>query len=130
MDHPQVAVGAIVVHDGALLMVQRAHDPGRGLWSLPGGRVEKGELLAAALQREVREETGIDVEVGPLIGILEVPGDLHYVILDHRAEVVGDARLTPGGDAGDARWVPLDDVEALDLTLRFMETMRAWGVLP
>ena len=112
------------------MMVQRAHDPGRGLWSLPGGRVEKGELLAAALEREVREETGIDVKVGALVGILEVPGDLHYVILDHAAQVVGDPTPTPGGDAGDARWVPLDEVEALDLTPRFMETMRAWGALP
>ena len=129
MDQPQIAVGAIVVHDGALLMVQRAQDPGRGLWSLPGGRVEKGELLASALAREVREETGIDVEVGALVGILEVPGDLHYVILDHQATVVGDATLAAGGDAGDARWVPLDEVESLDLTPRFMETMRAWGVL-
>src|SRR3712207_3838845 len=130
MDQPLIAVGAIVVHDGALLMVQRANDPGRGLWSLPGGRVEKGELLATALEREVREETGIAVEVGHLVGILEVPGDLHYVILDHKADVVGDPKLTPGGDAGDARWVPLDEVENLELTPRFMETMRAWGVLP
>ncbi len=110
-------------------MVQRAKDPGRGLWSLPGGRVEKGELLATALRREVREETGVDVEVGDLIGILEVPGDLHYVILDHRAELVGDSRLSPGGDAADARWVPLEDVERLELTPRFMETLRGWGVL-
>ena len=117
------------MHEGALLMVQRAQDPGRGLWSLPGGRVEKGELLAAALQREVKEETGIEVEVGALIGILEIPGELHYVILDHAAKVVGDPTLRAGGDAGDARWVPLDDVEGLDLTPRFMETMRAWGVL-
>ncbi|HYP24947.1 MAG TPA: NUDIX domain-containing protein, partial [Actinomycetota bacterium] len=58
---PQIAVGAIVVRDGRLLMVQRANEPGAGLWSLPGGRVEHGEYLAAALRREVKEETGLDV---------------------------------------------------------------------
>ena len=58
-----IAVGGVVVHDGSLLMVQRAHDPGRGLWSLPGGRVESGEYLADAVRREVVEETGIPVEL-------------------------------------------------------------------
>ncbi len=126
---PVVAVGAIVVHDDALLMVQRAREPGLGLWSIPGGRVEPHELLADAVAREVKEETGLEVEVGALAGILEVPGTPHYVILDHLAEVTGDTTLTAGDDAADARWVPLDEVASLSCTPRLVETMTAWGVL-
>lgn len=127
---PQIAIGAIVIHDDALLMVQRAHDPGKGLWSLPGGRVEQGEYLADALRREVLEETGLTVEIGELAGILEVPGDdLHYVILDYHATVAGDPAPTAGTDASEVRWVPLRDVAKMDCTPRFVETMRAWKVL-
>src|SRR5687768_15799855 len=100
MAQPQIAIGAIVIHDGALLMVQRANEPGKGLWSLPGGRVEQGEYLADALRREVREETGLAVEVGELAGILEVPGDdLHYVVLDFHATVDGVVEPVAGTDA-------------------------------
>ena len=119
-----------MVHENALLMVQRAHDPGKGLWSLPGGRVEHGELLANAVRREVAEETGLEVAVGELAGILEVPGtELHYIILDFHATVANETTLTAGGDAGAVRWVPVDDVASLECTPRFVETMKAWSVL-
>jgi mutator protein MutT len=127
---PQIAVGAIVIDDGRLLVVKRANDPGKGLWSLPGGRVEQGEFLEDALKREVREETGLEVEVGELAGILEVPGDeLHYVILDYHALVTGSTDVRPGDDAAEVRWAPLKDVAHMDCTPRFVETMRAWSVL-
>lgn len=130
MGRPEIAVGAIVIHDDSLLMVQRANEPGKGLWSLPGGRVELGEFLADALRREVREETGLEVDVGELAGILEVPGDeLHYVILDYHAVVVGSPEPRADGDVGDARWVPLGQVAHMDCTPRFVETMKAWKVL-
>lgn len=119
-----------MIHGDSLLMVQRANDPGRGLWSLPGGRVETGELLADALKREVLEETGLVVEVGELAGILEVPGDdLHYVILDYHATVAGDATPRAGTDASEVRWVPLKEVTHMECTPRFIETMQAWSVL-
>jgi 8-oxo-dGTP diphosphatase len=128
---PQVAIGAIIVHDGSLLMVRRAHDPGKGLWSLPGGRVEAGELLTDALAREVSEEAGLEIEIGALAGIFEVPGpEVHYVILDYHAQVTGDPEPRAGGDASEVRWVPLGEVMALDCTPRFVETMKTWGVLP
>ena len=127
---PQIAVGAIVVKDGRLLMIRRAKEPGAGLWSLPGGRVEHGEYLAAALRREVAEETGLEVEVQDLVGILEVGGDPHYVILDFFAEAAGDDEPVAADDVSDARWVPLDEVGALPCTPRFHETLRGWGVLP
>lgn len=128
-ERPQVAVGAVVVRDDALLMVRRARDPGAGLWSLPGGRVERGEYLADAVRREVTEETGLDITVGNLVGIFEVIGDPHYVILDFFARVDGAADPQPSGDATEVRWVPLDEVEELECTPRFIETLRGWGVL-
>ena len=127
---PQIAVGAIAVSDGRLLMIRRVNEPGAGLWSLPGGRVEHGEYLAEALAREVREETGLTVEVLDLVGILEVVGDPHYVILDYFAEVTGDDTPVSGGDVSEVRWVPLDEAATLDCTQRFVETLRGWGVLP
>lgn len=110
-------------------MVQRAQDPGRGLWSLPGGRVEHGEYLGQALAREVKEETSLDVVPGPLVGILEVVGDPHYVILDFAAQVASDDEPMAGSDVSDVRWVPLHEVRELSCTPRFVETLTAWGVL-
>ena len=111
-------------------MVRRANDPGAGLWSLPGGRVEHGEYIGDALRREVAEETGLTVEVRDLVGILEVVGEPHYVILDYFAEVVGDDTPVASDDVSDARWVPLAEVPGLPCTPRFLETLRGWGVLP
>jgi 8-oxo-dGTP diphosphatase len=127
---PTVGVGAIVLRDGALLMVQRAREPGRGLWSVPGGRVEHGEYLIAAVAREVREETGIAVEVKDLLGIYEVIGAEHYVVLDYAADADGAAEPTAAGDAAQARWVGLEEVKDLECTPRFVETLAGWGVLP
>ena len=127
---PHLGVGAIAVANGRLLMVRRAREPGRGLWSLPGGHVEGGEYLSDALRREVKEETGLDVTVGGLAGIFEVVGEQHLVVLDFMVDVSGDPVPSAGGDADEARWVELDDVGALDCTPRFHETLRGWGVLP
>jgi 8-oxo-dGTP diphosphatase len=127
---PRIAVGAVVVADESLLMVRRGGDPGKGLWSLPGGRVEHGEYISDALKREVKEETGVDVEPGELLGIFEVLGDPHYVVLDFLATASSTATPRAGGDAAETRWVPLHDVATLECTPRFVETMVGWGVLP
>ncbi|HWL65605.1 MAG TPA: NUDIX hydrolase [Actinomycetota bacterium] len=127
---PTVAVGAIVVDDGALLMVKRGHEPAKGLWSVPGGRLERGEYMTAAVKREVKEETGLDIEVGGLVGFLEVLGDQHYVILDFAARVDGERTPNAGADAAEARWIPLEQIEELECTPRFVETLKSWGVLP
>ncbi len=110
-------------------MVKRGQDPGKGLWSLPGGRLEAGEYLADGLRREVLEETGLEVEIGELVGIFEVVGDPHYVILDFFAQAEGNAEPRASGDVDEARWVPLGSVAELECTPRFVETLRAWGVL-
>jgi 8-oxo-dGTP diphosphatase len=80
---PELAVGAVVVHAGCLLLVRRGSPPAAGLWSVPGGRVEPGETLTEAVAREVREETSLDVEAGELLGWVERrTGGHHYLIVD------------------------------------------------
>ena len=130
MEGPRIAVGAVIVRDEELLMVKRGNDPGKGLWSLPGGRVEAGEYLADALRREVEEETGLEVTVGDLVGIFEVVGEPHYVVLDFFARAEKEAHaVAAASDVDEVRWVPLDRVGELDCTPRFVETLRGWGVL-
>jgi 8-oxo-dGTP diphosphatase len=125
-----LAVGGIAVRGGALLLVRRAKQPARGLWSLPGGRVEGGEYLTDAVAREMREETGLSATARGLAGIFEVPGSPHYVVLDFFVEIEGGEEPAPGGDVSEARWVPFDDVLSLEATPRLVETLRGWGVLP
>lgn len=126
---PVIAVGGVVVKDGKLLMIRRGNDPGKGLWSIPGGRLDRGEYIVDAVAREVKEETGLDVEVRELLGILEVPGDPHYVILDHVAAYSGDAEPTPGGDVDAVEWVSFEDIDNRECTPRLLETLRSWGAL-
>jgi len=125
-----LGVGAIVVRDGHLLMVRRAQEPALGLWSVPGGKVERSEYLSDALKREVIEETGLEIEVGELAGFFEVIGDEgHYVIMDFLATYTGSDEPRPGDDVDRARWVPLDEIASLECTPRFVELLTAWGVL-
>jgi ADP-ribose pyrophosphatase YjhB (NUDIX family) len=106
-----VCVGAVVVRDGALLMVRRGHGPAGGTWSLPGGRIEHGETAAEALVREIGEETGLTVVCGPFVGWAElIEPDAHVVVLDFEATVLGDDRPHAADDAAEAEWVPLDRV--------------------
>lgn len=120
---PTVAVGAFVFDGDRVLVVQRGAPPGEGLWSVPGGKQEPGETLAQAVAREVREETGLVVEVGALACVVERMGDAyHYVILDYRARVIGGA-LAPGSDARAARFVTLDELAALPHTEGLLECL-------
>jgi ADP-ribose pyrophosphatase YjhB (NUDIX family) len=118
---PTVAVGAIVFDDrGRVLLIQRGTPPAAGRWTVPGGRVELGESLAAAVEREVREETGLDVACGALVEVVEritIEGDAtwHYVILDFLAHARGGA-LARGDDAADARWFGIDELDQAPLT--------------
>lgn len=113
---PQLAVGAVARLDGALLLIRRGTAPEIGRWSLPGGRVEFGEVMAEAVVREVREETGIDVFCGAVIDWVERMGDgYHYVIVDFEVMVDGDPTPTAGTDALEAAWVDLDEISELPL---------------
>lgn len=134
-DIPVCAVGAIVLEKGEVVLVRRDRAPAMGQWSLPGGRVEWGEALREACAREVREETGIDIEVEGLAGIAEriVPDDegkieYHYVIIDFWARPKS-RELTAGDDASEAKWVPVGELNDYELTAGLYEFLQDRGAL-
>jgi 8-oxo-dGTP diphosphatase len=129
---PELCAGAVAIHDGDLLMIRRGHGPAAGEWSVPGGRVEHGELLAEAVVREVREETGLECVCGPLIGWverIEDDGSTHFVILDFEVTVLDEAPPTAGDDAAEARWVPLPEVTDLRLVDGLAEFLHEHGII-
>jgi 8-oxo-dGTP diphosphatase len=124
-------VGAVIKDDeGRLLLIKRGHEPSAGLWSLPGGRIEPGETDAEALVREMREETGLEIEAGHLLGTVQRPGRQGTVIdiRDYTATVIGGT-LRPGDDAADARWVSTGELDTLPLTDGLVEALTGWGIL-
>jgi 8-oxo-dGTP diphosphatase len=145
-------VGAVIKDDqGRLLLIKRGHEPGAGLWSVPGGRVEPGETDAEALVREMREETGLAVQPGPLLGRVRRPaaggqdspaaaggqdssaagGGQESTVLDIRdyAATVTGGTLCPGDDAAEARWVAVSELASLPITEGLVEALTSWGVL-
>jgi 8-oxo-dGTP diphosphatase len=115
-------VGAIITHaDGRVLLIQRGNEPGRGLWSLPGGRIEPGESDVEAVAREVAEETGLTVTVGALAGRVRRG---RYDISDYFATVVG-GEVAAATDALDACWA---DPRDLPTTTGLVEALTSWGV--
>jgi len=129
-DRPQLCVGAVTLSAGHLLMVQRGTQPGLGLWSLPGGRVEFGETLAEACVRELLEETGIEGVCGALIGWVErISDDHHFVILDFAVTPFGFDPPRAASDASDARWVPIDEVSDLPLVGGLAEFLYDHGII-
>src|SRR5260370_17964724 len=118
---PLVGVGAVIVQDNCVLLVRRGHAPLLGEWSLPGGVLECGETLREATIREAREETGLTVETGEMLGVYErvirsedARVRYHYVLIDFLCRVVaGD--LQSGSDAADLRWFPPEELDGLHL---------------
>ncbi len=126
---PLVGVGAVVVHQGRVLLVQRGTEPMKGQWSLPGGLIELGELLSEAVAREVLEETGLVVEPLELVELLDrihredERVRYHYVIADYLCRVVGGA-LFAASDADAVQWAGPAEWDALrldPLTLRVIQ---------
>ena len=130
MNATTLCVGVVDVEQGALLLVRRGHAPGAGRWSVPGGRVENGETLRQAAEREAREETGLALEIGDLLGTTEVAtARERFVICDFLA-IRRDVNETPqaASDAELVRFVPLLSVGDLDLVDGLGEWLRNHGV--
>lgn len=131
---PLVGVGAVVWDGRRVLLERRAKPPSQGVWSLPGGLIEVGETAEEALQREVREECGINVEVGPLLGLFQpIQRDedgrvrYHFVVVDFLAYYRSGA-LQAGDDAAELRWVEpeeLGDYALLPATAAMIERALA-----
>ncbi|MGH8912744.1 MAG: NUDIX hydrolase [Acidimicrobiia bacterium] len=119
-ERPIPGVGVAVMDGDRILLIQRGRPPGRGLWAVPGGKVELGERLVDTARREVLEETGLDVEIGDVVWVGESigpghPPEWHYTLIDFLGSAVG-GRLQPGDDAAVAEWFSLSAARDLPLT--------------
>ena len=128
--HPKVGVGAVILDGDCVLLVKRGHAPLKGEWSLPGGAVELGETLEEALAREVLEETGLQVAVGPLVEIFEriekSPDGLvayHFVIVDYACTPVSGT-VQHASDADDARWVRISELPIFRVTQKATDVIH------
>jgi len=129
-ESPKVGVGAIVFKDGDVLLVRRGQAPSEGLWSIPGGKVELGESLQRAVEREIFEETGITIHANePIYTFDLVERDdagrvkYHYVIVDLIADYV-EGEIQAGDDAIDARWVSPGEIEKLKMSQMTVELLK------
>ena len=130
MVHLILGASVVIVADGAILLVQRGHEPQVGRWSVPGGRVEPGETLRQAAAREAYEETGLEVRIGAELWDLTITdGDVTYEVHDFAATVTGGS-LRAGGDAADVRWIPLDELDLLSLTEDLLGYLTRGGIIP
>ena len=132
-DQPLVGVGAVVFRDGEVLLVRRGQEPAKDSWSLPGGLVELGESMVAAIHRELAEETGITVRLLGVAAVLErifpdPEGRIayHYVLVDFLCDYL-DGELRPGSDSTAARFVPVADISGFELPSGTADVIRrAW----
>lgn len=126
---PQLAVSAGIFRDGKILLVRRAREPARGIYTFPGGRVEFGESLTEALAREVREETGLAIEIAGLIGYREAlpartGGHGHFVILPFAARWAAN-EVALNDELDDAKWLTPGALGSLPITHGLEDTIRA-----
>jgi 8-oxo-dGTP diphosphatase len=132
-DQPLVGVGAVVWRGDEVLLVHRGQEPAKNSWSLPGGLVELGETMAAAIRRELAEETGITVRLLGIAAVLErifpdASGRIayHYVLVDFLCEYL-EGELRPGSDSTAARFVPVADISGVELPSGTADVIRrAW----
>ena len=134
--HPRVAVGAVVFKGGCVLLVRRGQPPAEDQWAIPGGSVEIGETLREAAEREILEETGIQIRASKPIYTFDVierdtAGKVrfHYVIVDLAADYIG-GEPKPGDDALEARWVSANEIKDLKVstpTLKLLKTKFDFG---
>lgn len=128
---PIVGVGAVVIRDGRVLLGKRGHEPLKGQWSLPGGAVEVGETLKEAVAREILEETGLCIHVGPVIEILDriTPDshgriEYHFVLVDYLCTAEDGAALAPGSDLEALEWVAEDNLARFSLSEQTLSVVQ------
>ncbi len=129
-DQPVVGIGAVIINQGKIALIKRGNEPSKGKWTIPGGLVELGESLEAAVIRETKEEICLDVDNPRLIDVvdnvdLDEQGKVkyHYVIIDYLVHVKG-GNIQAASDAAELRWVPFDEVESYNLTASFRVFFR------
>ena len=129
-EFPLVGVGSIIIEDDRVLLVKRAHPPIQGQWSIPGGVLEVGELVREAAVREAREETGLIVEPGDLLGVYdrilhnhEKRVQYHYVLIDFLCRRVG-GELLAASDAAEVRWFTREELPAQKLAEDTQDVIR------
>ena len=120
-DSPIVGVGAFILDGGRILLAERANEPNKGIWAVPGGVVELGEAVRDAVRRETLEETGLEITVGEVAAVVDrVVRDeheriqYHYVLIDFIARPISGT-LRAGDDAASVRWVGRDEMETIDV---------------
>jgi mutator protein MutT len=118
-DRPLLGVGALIFRDDRILLVRRANPPLEGEWSIPGGLVETGETTKQAIIREVREETGLEVEPVKLVEVFErilrdqhAQVEYHFVLIDHMCRIVS-GEMHADSDVSEVRWAGLEELESL-----------------
>jgi len=135
-EKPMVGVGVLIQDDDRVLLIKRAAEPDAGLWSIPGGMVELGERAVEAAKREALEETGLEVEIVEVLGVVDkiVEGDgnrikFHFVIVDYLANPVGGS-LEASSDALDARWVKPADFRDYEISPTLVVLLKRIGLYP
>ena len=133
---PRVAVGAVVIHDQKILLVKRKNPPAQGQWAIPGGRVQLGETLQMAAEREIAEETDILIRAKePVYTFDQIVRDdngevlFHYVIIDLAADFMGGI-LTPGDDALDAAWLGPHQLQSFNISHKTLKLLTRIGFFP
>jgi 8-oxo-dGTP diphosphatase len=129
-DRPYVGVGGVIVHEGRVVLVKRRYEPLAGQWSIPGGAVEIGETLEACVAREMLEETGFEVEVGPVVEVLDrISHDdssrvlYHFVLVDYLCWPIG-GELRAGTDVSEAVLVDRSELAEYALTEKAMAVIE------
>lgn len=123
VNRPIVGTGVAIVDGDEILLVRRANEPNKGMWAVPGGKVEFGETLAEAATREVKEETGLLVQLDEIVWVGEsMSEDHHIVLIDFLGQAVG-GELRAADDATETRWVAIEDAYEMELTPTMFELL-------